>query len=92
MRIQIWNTPLMFILTMSSLRRRYLAKNSSSKMESSNDLEHSRPMFNLIGLPTLPTLRCHITGPIDVWQLMPTRARDDRPRSRASGMARVLAE
>ena len=31
-------------------------------------------------------------GPMDVWQLMPTSASEERPRSRASGMARVLAE
>ena len=82
----------MFILTISSLRRRYLAQNNSSKIESSNDLEQSRPMFNLMGLPALPTRRCHMTGPIEVWQLMPTSARALSPCSRACGMASVLAE
>ena len=38
-------------------------------------------MLSLIGLPTLPILRCHITGPIDVWQLMPTSARSLCPAS-----------
>ena len=61
-------------------------------MASSNDFEHRSPILSLIGLPALPTLRCHITGPMDVWQLIPTSASDDRPRSSASGMARVLAE
>jgi hypothetical protein len=82
----------MFIFTISSLGSRYLAQNSSSKIESSNDFEHSSPMLSLIGFPVLPTLRCHITGPIEVWQLMPTRARDCSPCSRASRAASVLAE
>ena len=90
--VQIWKTPLMFILAMSSLGRLYFTSNSSSNSESSKLLEHSRPMLSLIGLDTLPTLRCHITGPMEVWQLMPTRARRSRPRWRASSKAMVLAE
>ena len=65
----------MFIFTMSSRRRPYLARNSSSKMESSKVFEHSSPMLNWMGLPILPILRCHITGGDDVWQPMPTSAR-----------------
>ena len=80
-RIQIWKTPLMFIFTMSSLWRPYLARNSSSKMASSNVFEQSRPMLNTNGLPTLPALRCHITGGTELWQLMPTRAKRSSPRS-----------
>ena len=72
--IQIWKTPLMFIFTISSLCRPYLASKSSGKMESSNVFEHSSPMLKRNGLPALPTLRCHITGGTDDWQLMPTRA------------------
>ena len=82
----------MFIFTMSSLARPYLVSNSSSKMESSKVFEHSRPMLNTIGLPTLPTLRFHITGGTDDWQLMPTRASFEKPRSSASSRASVLAE
>ena len=44
-------------------------------------------MLNTIGFDDLPTLRCHMTGGTDDWQLMPTRARLDSPRSRASAMA-----
>ena len=90
--IQIWNTPLMFIFAMSAFFRPYLASNSSSKMASSNVLEHSRPMLNRIGLLILPTLRDHITGGTDDWQLIPTRASFENPRSNASSMASVLAE
>ncbi|NCV96604.1 MAG: 4Fe-4S dicluster domain-containing protein [Acidimicrobiia bacterium] len=63
--IQIWKTPLMFIFTMSSLRKPYLARKSSSKIASSNVFEHSRPMLKRNGLPVLPTLRFHITGSTD---------------------------
>ena len=82
----------MFILTMSCFFRPYLASKSSSKMASSNVFEHSRPMLNTIGLPILPILRDHITGGTDDWQLMPTSASFEKPRSSASAMARVLAE
>ena len=75
----------MFIFVMRSLGRPYLSQNSSSKRESSKDFEHSSPMFNLMGRPTLPTLRCHMTGPIDVWHDIPTSASSLRPRSIASG-------
>ena len=75
----------MFIFLMSSLSSPYLIRNSSSNIESSKLLEHSRPMFSLMGRPTLPTLRCHITGPMEVWQLMPTSASSFSPRSAASG-------
>ena len=69
-----------------------MASNSSSKMASSKVFEHSRPMLNMIGLPILPILRFHITGGTDDWQLMPTRASFERPLSRASSKASVLAE
>src|SRR3954454_5811673 len=72
--IQIWNTPLMFIFTMSCFFRPYLASKSSSKMASSNVFEHNRPMLNRNGLDTLPALRSHIVGGDDVWHPMPTRA------------------
>src|SRR5262245_48908617 len=91
-RVQIWNTPLMFILTISSMGSPYLVRNSSSKIESSNVLEHSSPMLNRIGLPTLPALRLHMIGGTDDWHDIPTRARRVWPRSRASLMASVLAE
>src|SRR3546814_8059826 len=82
----------MFIVVLPCLGMPYLFSNSSSKMASSKVFEQSRPSTNLIGLATLPILRCHMTGGTDVMQLMPTRARLDRPRSTASSMARVLAE
>ena len=56
----------MFIFAMSSAARPYFTQNSSSNMESSKLFEHNRPMFNLMGLETLPTFRCHMTGAIDV--------------------------
>ena len=49
-------------------------------------------MLKTIGLPILPILRLHITGGTDDWQLMPTRASLEKPRSSASGRASVLAE
>src|SRR3954454_19353377 len=90
--IQIWNTPLMFIFTMSCFFKPYLASKSSSKMASSNVFEHSRPMLNTMGFEILPTLRCHITGGTDDWHDMPTRASFSNPRSSASLIASVLAE
>ncbi len=91
-RIQIWKTPLMFIFTMSCLARPYLVRNSSSKMESSKLFEQSSPMLKTMGLAILPILRLHITGGTDDWQLMPTNASLEKPRSRACGRARGLAE
>ena len=92
-RIQIWNTPLMFIFTMSCFRRPYFVSNSSSKMASSNVFEHRSPMLNRNGFAVLPTLRCHITGSADDWHDMPTRASRSSPRARAScdgeGVCRV---
>src|SRR5262245_20611434 len=82
----------MFILTMSCLRRPYLVSNSSSKMASSKLFEHSSPIVKMNGFDDLPTLRCHITGGLDVWHPMPTSASRDRPRLRASKTAIVLAE
>ena len=82
----------MFIFSISSFFRPYLASKSSGKMASSKVLEQSRPMLKMIGLLILPTLRCHMTGGTEDWQLMPTRASLEKPRSRASSRARVLAE
>ncbi len=82
----------MFILVISDLDSPYFVQKSSSKIESSKVFEQSRPMLNTMGLPTLPTLRLHITGGTDDWQLMPTRASLEKPRSSASSKARVLAE
>src|SRR4051812_7028228 len=90
--IQIWKTPLMFIFSMSAFGRPYLARNSSSKIESSNVLEQSSPMLNRNGLPTLPALRAHIVGGDDTWQPMPTRASRDKPASCACFNASVFAE
>ena len=56
----------MFIFTISSLRRPYLASKSSGKMASSKVFEHSSPMLKRNGLPALPTLRFHITGGTEV--------------------------
>ena len=72
--IQIWKTPLMFILTISDFCSPYLASNSSVKIASSNVFEHSSPMLNTNGLDTLPALRSHIVGGDDVWQPIPTSA------------------
>src|SRR3954451_23792707 len=77
--IQIWNTPLMFILTMSCFFKPYLASNSSGKIASSNVLLHSSPIVNWNGLDTLPALRSHMIGGDDVWQPMPTNASLFRP-------------
>ena len=77
---------------MSCLASPYFVQNSSSKMESSKVFEHRSPMLKTIGLPTLPILRLHITGGTDDWQLMPTSASFEKPRSSASGRASVLAE
>ena len=74
----------MFIFTMSARARPYLASNSSGKMASSKVFEHSRPMLNTKRRPTLPTLRAHITGGDELWQLMPTRAMRSAPPSMAS--------
>ena len=82
----------MFILTISDFFRPYLASKSSGKMASSKVFEHSRPMLNTNGLPTLPALRSHITGGDDVWQPMPTSASRLRPASLASRNASGLAQ
>src|SRR5205085_7999800 len=42
------------------------------------------PMLSWKGLPTLPILRLHMIGGTDDWQLMPTRASFEKPRSMAS--------
>ena len=93
-RIQIWNTPLMFIFTISDLGSPYFASNSSVKMASSNVFEHSRPMLNRNGLDTLPALRSHIVGGDDVWQPIPTSASRVKPSSlawrKASGLAQYV--
>ena len=49
-------------------------------------------MLKTIGLATLPTLRLHMTGGTDDWQLIPTSASLLKPRSSASSSASVLAE
>ena len=90
--VQIWKTPLMLTFLMSAFLMPYLASKSSSKMASSNVFEQSRPMLKTIGLPTLPALRVHITGGTEDWQLIPTSASFEKPRSTASGRASVLAE
>src|SRR6478736_2545378 len=90
--VQIWKTPLMLTFLMSAFLMPYFASNSSSKLASSNVLEHSRPMLNRNGFDTLPTLRDHITGGTDDWQLIPMRASFVNPRSVASFKASVLAE
>ena len=90
--IQIWKTPLMFIFTISSLWRPYFARKSSSKMASSNVLEQSSPMLNRNGLPALPTLRDHMMGSAELWQLMPTSASFEYPSSSACFTASVFAE
>src|SRR4051812_1401863 len=82
----------MFIFTMSCFLRPYLASNSSSKMASSNVLEHSRPMLRAKRFDGLPALRSSITGGTDDWQLMPTSAIFDAPESNAVLYAMVLAE
>ncbi len=82
----------MLTFLMSAFFRPYLASKSSSKMASSKVFEHSRPMLKMNGLPALPTLRCHITGGMEDWQLMPTRASLVSPRSLASVTARGFAE
>ena len=83
------SNPKKFVLTFKSPDIRmesYFASKVEIKFDNNN------PIFNLIVFPALPTLRFHITGPIEVWQLIPTRANDSRFFSRASLIARVLAE
>src|SRR3989440_12249012 len=82
----------MFIFTMSSFLRPYLASKSSLKMASSNVLEQRRPMLRAKRFDGLPALRSSITGGTDDWQLMPTRASLDAPDSMASLYAMVFAE
>ena len=74
----------MFIFSMSCFFRPYLASKSSSKMASSNVLEHSRPMLRANLRATLPALRALMTGGTDDWQLIPTRAIFSAPPSMAS--------
>src|SRR5581483_3360490 len=82
----------MFIFTICSRGSPYLASSSSGKIASSKVFEHSSPMdrANLRG--TLPPLRADITGGIDVWHPMPTRASFSAPVAKASLYARRLAE
>src|SRR5215218_9786704 len=82
----------MFIFTMSCFFRPYLASKSSSKMASSNVLEHSSPMLRAKRRAGLPALRADITGGDDVWHPMPTRASFSDPPAMASAYAMVLAE
>ena len=82
----------MFIFFISDFFRPYFASKSSSKMASSNVLEHRSPMFSDSRRATLPALRCFITGGTDDWQLMPTNAIRSAPLSIASTYAMVLAE
>ncbi len=74
----------MFIFTMSCRRRPYLASSSSSKMASSNVLEHSRPMLRTKRRAGFPALRTVITGGTDDWQLIPTSASFSAPPATAS--------
>ena len=90
--IQIWKAPLMFIFTMSSFFRPYLASKSSGKIASSKVFEHRSPMLKRNGFETFPALRSHITGGDDVWHPMPTSARRDKPFSFASGNASGFAQ
>ena len=74
----------MFIFFISDFFRPYLASKSSSKIASSNVLEHSSPMLSDSRRATLPALRCFITGGTELWQLIPTRAMRSAPPSTAS--------
>ena len=74
----------MFIFLMSFLCSPYFASKSSSKIASSNVFEQRRPMLSDMRRATLPALRCFMTGGIELWQLMPTRAIRSAPPSTAS--------
>ena len=82
----------MFIFRISDFLRPYFASNSSSKIASSNVLEHNSPMLSVRRRATLPALRCFMTGGMELWQLMPTSAMRSAPLSTASPYASVFAE